>query len=57
MAESWAAKSLPQSEFMQSLLKCCPQHEGPDTREKLMVNVKKDIENMEVCFNRKTPKH
>lgn len=53
MAESQAAKCLPQSEFVLSLSKCCSQYEGPDMRESLMVTIKKGVGSVEVCFNKK----
>lgn len=48
---------LPQSEFVIMLLKYCSQYESPDMRENTMVPNRKGVGNMEVCFNRKTPKH
>lgn len=54
-AEIWAARSLPQSEFVLSLLKWCSGCEGPDLRENLMVTIDKGVENTEFCFNRKPP--
>lgn len=41
IAESWAAKFLPQPEFVLSSLQCCSQYKGPGIRENLMVTIKK----------------